>query len=281
MRINTHNHVGDYICLTAVVHNIYQQTHQVVEVDCRPQYASIFQDNPYAKVVQPSGGIFVKYPGSQAKSDKGNLCEAYSLDALQQLGLKPQIKYRKPELYFHREKPEGLPYKYVVIAPGYQINAAVKNWGRYNWQNFVDKFHNSITFVQTGQLSRTTESPYLQNVVPMVGKTDLQTLISLISFSSGVVCHASNAAHIAAAFNIPAIYIIGNREGPRISKYDCTWPAQSNLPCGPCMKFHCGAGNPMKTCTNPVIMVNQLIPKCMAMLNIDELFKSKILSRVT
>ena len=108
------------------------------------------------RVVPPANGTLVQYPGSQRDSDRGNLCSAYSLDALQKLGLKLEVKYTKPEFYFPVNKPEGLPDQYVVIAPGYQINAAVKNWGRYNWQNFVDKFHNSITFVQTGELSRTT-----------------------------------------------------------------------------------------------------------------------------
>lgn len=278
--IYTHNHVGDNICMTAVIHNIYQQTKQPVSFWCPQQYRFIFQKNPYV-FLQPQlqNGILIKYPGSQALSDKGNLCQAYSTDALQKLGLKEQLHYQKPQFYFHLQKPD-LPQKYVVISAGYQIATAVKNWGRFNWQAFVDKYKDRVTFVQVGAQSRNDSQPYLQGVISLVGKTDIKQLIQVIAFSSGVVCHASCAGHIAAAFNIPAIYIIGNREGQLIGKYDCTFPAGQKLTCGPCMKFHCGAGNPVKTCTSPAIMVNQLVPMCMAKTNIDSLFQEKILSRV-
>lgn len=48
------------------------------------------------RVVPHANGVLVQYPGSQRDSDKGNLCNAYSLDALQKLDLKPEVKYTKP-----------------------------------------------------------------------------------------------------------------------------------------------------------------------------------------
>lgn len=283
MILRTHKHLGDNVCMSAVAHNIYQQTHQSVHLWCHQIYRPIFQGNPYVTLESnEAGSTLIQYPGSQSLSDKGNLCRGYSLDALSKLGLKSQVTYNKPQFYMELQKPEGLPDKYIAISAGFNLSATVKNWGRYNWQSFVDRYRDKIPFVQIGAQTRNDFQPYIQGAVSFVGKTDIKQLISVIAFSSGVVCMSSSAVHIAAAFNIPSVYIVGNREGSMLGKYGCTWPAQSNLPCGPCMKFHCsaGIGDPMKVCTIPVVVVNQIVPMCMVKTNINKLFQQKVLKSI-
>ena len=271
MIITTHNHLGDHVCLTAVAHNLYEVTGQKTQI-LKNQYSSIYQNNPYIELVQGQA-IKAVYPGTQKTGDCGNLCAAYTKSVFQQLHIEAQIKYTKPQLYTCKRQT----HDYVVICSGYQINCTVKNWGRLNWQTFINS-HRNTHFIQVGALGPIDVQPslYGDNLQVMVGKTQLKDLIQLVANAKGVVGYSTAVTHIAAAFNVPAIAIIGNRESFHISQYPNVKHAENKLPCGPCMKFYAGAGTEGKCCTQPVCMLNQIVRQCMAQINIDKLFEEHI-----
>lgn len=271
MIITTYNHLGDHVCLTAVAHNLYEATGQKTKI-LKNQYSSIYQNNPYVELAQGEA-VKAVYPGSQRLGDQGNLCAAYTKSIFQQLHVSGQIKYTKPELYTCVRDTKD----YVVICVGYQTNCTVKNWSRVNWQNFILN-HPSTHFIQVGALGLKDVQPSLfgDNLQVRVGKTQLKDLIALVANAKGVIGYASAVIHIAAAFNTPSIAIIGNRESKECTAYPNVKHAVNKLPCGPCMKFYAGAGKQGKCCLNPVCILNQIIPQCMAQINIDKLFEAHI-----
>lgn len=271
MIITTHNHLGDHICLTAVAHNLYQATGEKIKI-LKNRYAPMYENNPYIELVQGEA-VKAVYPGSQRLGDCGNLCVAYTKSIFQQLHVSGQIKYNKPELYTCTRDPKD----YVVICAGYQNNCTVKNWSRVNWQNFILN-HPDTHFIQVGALGPRDIQPSLfgANLQVRVGKTQLKDLIALVANAKGVIGYASAVIHIAAAFDTPAIAIVGNRESTECTAYPSVKHAVNKLPCGPCMKFYAGVGKQGKCCINPVCVLNQIVPQCMAQINIDKLFEGHI-----
>lgn len=271
MIITTHNHLGDHVCLTAVAHNLYEATGQKIKI-LKNSYSSIYQNNPYIELAQ-GDAVKAVYSGSQSLGDQGNLCVGYTKSIFQQLHISGQIKYTTPQLYTCTRDPKD----YVVICAGYQINCTVKNWGRLNWQNFILN-HPDTHFIQVGSLGPNDIQPSLfgDNLQVRVGKTQLKDLIALVANAKGVIGYASAVAHISAAFNTPMISLIGNRESIKCTEYPNVQHAVNKLPCGPCMKFYAGAGTPGKCCTHPLCILNEIVPQCMAQLNIDKLFEEHI-----
>lgn len=105
--------------------------------------------------------------------------------------------------------------KYWVINAGSKGDYTLKQYPYY--QEVVDLLKNNIQFVQIGEKHH--NHVILNNVINMVGQTNIRELIRLIYKAEGVLTCVSLQMHIAAAFRKPCVVVAGAREGTRWELY--------------------------------------------------------------
>lgn len=179
----------------------------------------------------------------------------------------------------------GLEDGFWIMLAGGKYDFTAKWWDPACYQAVVDHFQGKIQFAQCGEPSHW--HPPLDNVVNLIGKTNLREFIRLIYHSSGVVCPITFAMHAAAAIpmktippqNRPCVVIAGGREPAQWEQYPHHRFLSTNgaLDCcdnGGCWKSRCqkvGDGDEKDVkdlCIYPVQLNNKLsIPKCMQMIS--------------
>jgi len=173
----------------------------------------------------------------------------------------------RPELYFSQTErnwvnplvvKKGINKPYWVINAGSKGDYTLKQYPYY--QEVIDMLKERITFVQIGQTSH--QHKPLNNVIDMVGQTNMRELFRLIFAAQGVITCVSLPMHIAAAFSKPCVVVAGAREGTRWELY----PNQQFLyvnGCLPCAPYDGCWKSKQEDCNNKV----EDVPRCMTLIN--------------
>jgi ADP-heptose:LPS heptosyltransferase len=144
--------------------------------------------------------------------------------------------------------------------------------------------------VQCGE--RSHWHPGLENVIDLVGKTDIRQFVRLMYHAEGVVCPVTFAMHLAAAVetkpgrprNRPCVVIAGGREPPHWEAYPfhqfiSTVGALDCCEHGGCWKSRCqavGDDDPKDSdlCERPVSVSDNLrIPRCMHIIRPEDVIR--------
>ncbi len=131
--------------------------------------------------------------------------------------------------------------KFVIIHPGCGIHGYYRQWDEEKYA-LVAEYLSSKGYkvVLTGSKDDIKIANRIQKLVSfetlnLVGKTTVEELICLVSFSKFVICGNTGILHIAAALNIPTIAIHGptdaNKWGPWGNGHIVI---KSDLKCSPC-----------------------------------------------
>ena len=183
----------------------------------------------------------------------------------------------------------GKNVPFWIIDAGHKFDYTAKCWEYARFQQIIDRFP-EITFVQIGSKEHFHPKLTGENLLDLVGKTDLRQLIRLVYNSFGVITPVSMPMVL--AYGIPAhprynrksracVVIAGGREpnhwqqGPN-QHYLHTCGMLSCCDYGGCWKSRIvplddGDSKNNELCLHPIESESgQKIPKCMDMISADE-----------
>jgi hypothetical protein len=188
--------------------------------------------------------------------------------------------------------------RYWIVVNGGKMDCTAKWWDPIRMQRVVSALK-EIIFVQVGAKEEGKHYHFPlhgDNVIDLIGKTDMRQLVRLVYNSSGVICGVTALMHLAAAVPVqfekcyeresrPCIVLAGGRESS-------SWEAYANhaflhtcgmLRCcddGGCWKSRVlfvgdGDSNDESLCEYPVQTENGVtIPKCLAMISVNDVIRT-------
>ncbi len=184
----------------------------------------------------------------------------------------------------------GKDTKFWIIVSGGKYDYTAKWWNPKRLQKVIETFPD-VTFVQVGQKEHYHPIMMGDNVINLVGKTDVRQLIRLMHHADGCICPVTFLMHLAAAvptkdrmpLERPCIVIGGGREPQQWEAYPSHRYLSTNgcLPCcdrGGCWKSRIeaiGDGDDKdkddSLCTMPVRTEGDIvIPKCLDMITAED-----------
>lgn len=195
---------------------------------------SIYDNNPWITRLEMDDPevvhLWTTYPlVNKSCQTPVHFLEGYTDWIGEQLGLRIRLEINRPYLYLSKdeEKGIGLPEEYkdykgvaLVLTTNWKNDYPVKRWPAHYMQDVVDYFKGRLIFAQVG-LDRPPNhnSIPLNNVINLVGKTDLRQLILTCYHSQGGVGPVTSILHIFSSFQKPYVSIAGSREPPSFTQY--------------------------------------------------------------
>jgi hypothetical protein len=189
---------------------------------------------------------------------------------------------------------------YWIVVNGGKMDCTAKWWDPIRMQRVVSSLK-EILFVQVGVKDKKNKNHchfplHGDNVIDLVGKTDLRELIRLVYNSSGVICPVTALMHLAAAVptryekcyereSRPCVVLAGGRESSSWEAYATHAYLHScgMLKCcdeGGCWKARIepigdGSDNDNSICKQPSTTENGIvIPKCLAMIGVNDVIRA-------
>jgi len=189
----------------------------------------------------------------------------------------------------------GEDNNFWIVVNGGKTDFTAKWWDPIRMQRVVDAIP-ELLFVQVGDASHYHVPLRGNNVINLVGRTDIRQLIRLVYHSSGVVCPVTSLMHLAAAVPVrpektygrhtrPCVVIAGGRE-------PAAWEAYTGhiylhtcglLPCcdsGGCWKsrvvpLNDGDEKDKSLCERPTKTENGItIPQCLKMITVQDVVRA-------
>ena len=297
---------GDIVMLTAAIRDLHLQYPGQFITDAHTPCDALFENSPY---ITP---LDVNDPGAQIinmehtlihNSNEGcyHFIHGFRMWLAQRLLTRIPATKMWGDIHLSDdekswigqvEEVSGKKLPFWMINAGYKNDYTNKAWETQRYQEVVDRLPD-VTFVQVGEPHHNHVEITGDNVINLVGKTDLRQFVRLMYWSAGVITPVSFAMHLAAAVEVhpmykrkrrPVIAIAGGRK-------PAVWEAYTNhtylhacgkLPCcdnGGCWKSRVvplgdGDKKDADLCVMPTATPSgQTIPKCMDMITVDEVVR--------
>lgn len=318
---------GDIVCMTAGIRDLHLNHKGVYNTGIRTSCDAIWENNKYVTElkgdeIEVSGDkisdkihdvwskgkiprIKLEYPLIH-KSNMGpnHFTEGYTDHIERVLDIRIRNRLMRGHIQISDEEKEWVSQIqeitnkdtfYWIVVNGGKIDYTAKWWDPIRMQKVVSHMKH-ITFVQVGEPSHHHVPLYGNNVINLIGKTNMRQLIRLVYHSSGILCPVTFLMHLAAAVpvrkektyglkNRPCVVIAGGRE-------PSTWEAYCNHAylhtCG--MLDCCSGGGCWRSrvtpigdddekddslCVKPVITENGItIPQCLKMITVDKVIQA-------
>lgn len=296
---------GDILMLTAAVRDLHLTYPGQFLTDVRTSCPALWENNPYITPLSAHDSdaqtIECQYPMvSKSNQLPYHFIHGFRHFLNDELGLSIKPHGFKGDIHLRPEEKEwvsqvqeitGEDARFWIIVSGGKRDFTNKIWDPARFQEVVDHFRGSITFVQVGD--RKHDHPPLDGAIDLVGKTDLRQLVRLMYHADGVICGVSFPMHLAAAVETKrgracsraCVVIAGGREPSQ-------WEAYPNhqflhrcgtLPCcetGGCWKSRItalgdGDEKDNNLCLCPVRTPSgSVIPRCLDMVTAADVIRS-------
>ena len=270
---------GDILTWTRAIGDL-KESYPNYEIDIRCPAMEIFENNPritHLDEKDPEVEVFdIAYDEINQSGWSGiHFTDAWRHDMEKKLGVPIKKTGIRPELWISEQEKSwfnqvhcefGWDGPFWILNAGRKQDNELKQYHR--WQEVVDlfneRFHNKIKVVQVGHKNHV--HPKLTGVLNLVGKTDLRQLIRLIYWAHGTLGPLSLQFVTSAAFEQPAVVLMGGKEGPRWHRYN--WIRfLTNVGALPCARADgCWLGGGKGKCKNLVETDKGLVPKCFEMI---------------
>ncbi len=294
---------GDTVMLTATVRDLHRAFPGEYLTDVRTTAPALWENNPYVTPLNENDPnvrvIEMHYPLiHQSNTRPYHFIHGFTQHLEEQLGIKIPVTDFKGDVHLadiekrwmSQVQELGFQGNFWIVMAGGKFDFTAKWWNPASFQQVVDSFAGRIQFVQCGE--RGHWHPPLQNVISLIGKTDIRQFVRLVYHSDGVLCPVTFAMHLAAAVetklgkpkNRACVVVAGGREPAQWEAYPHHQYLSTNgalLCCdqGGCWKSRCqqiGDGDPKDEdlCVDPISISTDLsIPKCMAMLSAEDVIR--------
>jgi len=298
---------GDIVMLTACVRDLHKAYPGIYLTDIRTPAKDLWENNPYITPLDdkdPSVEVIkMGYPLiNTSNQGSHHFIHGFTQFLEDHLGVRIKVSNLKGDIHLSEQekkwysqiyeiKNEDLPY--WIIDAGSKNDFTAKQWDVQRYQEVVNAFPDK-TFVQIGAKEHNHKILKGDNLIDLVGKTDMRQLIRLFYHSFGVITPVSLPMHLAAAVEMhprwgrptrPCIVIAGGRE-------PSAWEAYSTHAylhtCGMidcCYQGGCWLSRTVPVgdkdqkdksslCKHPVKTGNdQYIPKCLDMITADDVIR--------
>ena len=236
--IKTCNHLGDAVCLTAVIENARLATMHSYSYSGR--YSEVFDGLPIDTATPETDALIVRAEyrkaidsagkeirtGDDHNASTGSLIEGMTYSLGKALGLDIPCVLRTPCLVLGEEGERAIRAyrerfgRYFVVNTNCQRNSTVKAYPY--WREVVATLSGLAAVVLIGSREERDireDLPALNRVFDLRGETSTRELIALVAGASCVVSPASSCVHIAAGFNVPSVVLTGAREPTALTAY--------------------------------------------------------------
>jgi ADP-heptose:LPS heptosyltransferase len=307
LMISQHQSPGDLIMLSAAVRDLHKTYPGLFQTCMRTPCAQLWENNPHHTPLSDKDPaamwLAAEYPLiNTSNQGQHHFIHGFRLDLERKLGLKINPGAMKGDIHLSIQERSwfsqvheilGKDVPFWIIDAGTKTDYTNKQWEIARYQAVVDALP-EVTFVQIGARQHKHEELKGDNLINLVGKTNIRQFVRLMYHAAGVITPVSFPMHLAAAVQMhprykrkerPCIVIAGGRE-------PAMWEAYSNhqflhtcgmLPC--CASGGCwaarikplGDGNDkdyLNLCKRPVKSESgQIVPKCMDMIQVDDVVK--------
>lgn len=297
--LRNHLQMGDALVMTAAIYSLHRENPGMFLTAVETPHAAIFENNPDVVSLDLANQLGAEtiethYPAIHDADRRGiHFMQAYCEHFAASLNVSVPLLTNRPHVYLSDTEKKLASFSEMPWHPklnGKQtwlVNCGVtkaltcKEWGTNHYQKVVDSLAGKVIFVQVG--SEKDKHPHLENVLNIVGKTTLRELIVLANRADGVLSGVTFLQHLAAAFEKPAVVVIGGREPVQWN----TYPKQQllhtigSLPCcenKACWKSRVVALNDeaiedKSLCEMPTLSSGETIPKCMTLISPEEVIE--------
>jgi ADP-heptose:LPS heptosyltransferase len=289
---------GDIVMLTAAVRDLHKSHGDKFAINVKTSCQEIWDSNPYITDFDRNDPDVENINCEYNLIHKSNqlpyhFIHGFRMDLEKKLGIEiPQGDFKgdihisdKEKGWVSQIEEMGVKDKFWIMMAGGKYDFTTKWWNPDYYQEVVDHFKGKITFVQCGEKHH-WHTP-LNNVINLVGKTDIRQFLRLVYHSVGIVCPITFAMHAAAAVpvksgnprNRACVVIAGGRESTHWEAYPHHryLSMVGSLTCcetGGCWRSRCqkvsdGDAKDLdqNLCLNPIeIKENLVISKCMNMI---------------
>lgn len=299
---------GDVLVLTSAVRDLHLTYPDQFITDVRTPAPEIWENNPYITPLDEDDSevelIRCECPVINQSNDLPyHYVDAYRLFLSEHLSLEIKPHAFKGDVHLSEDEKRRTSLvdeitgqrgtRYWVLVSGGKRDLTAKWWDPTRCQEVVDHFQGTIQFVQCGEAGEPHVHPKMNNVIDLVGLTDLRQMVLLMHHADGVVCPVTMLMHLAAAVETkserpkrrPCVVLAGGREPAH-------WVAYPNhqflhrvgcLPCchmGGCWRCRTELLNDGSTldeslCLLPVrLHSGALLPMCMDMISADDVIRA-------
>ena len=126
-----------------------------------------------------------------------------------------------------------LPRPYIVVQKRASRWTPNKDWPEEYWINLIERLSQNASVIEIGD-DRSAQNISSANYIDLRAQTSLEELVGLIAASDMLVGPVSGTTHIAAAFGIPAVVIVGGYEHPKNAAYAGHKSFYTAVSCAPC-----------------------------------------------
>lgn len=302
--LQNHQSPGDLVMLLHALTSLHKTYPNQYITDVRSSVPDIFKYNPLVTKIalddEDARIIDMHYPQIHQSNNKPfRFITAFSAYLEDKLGVNIAptnfsgflpISAQEQGWYSAVYEQLGRDVPYWIINSGHKSDYTAKAWSFSRYQELVSRFPD-IWFVQVGAKEHSHPELTGDNVINMVGKTNIRQLIRLVYHSFGVISGVSFPMHL--AYAVPPhprfkrksranITIAGGREPPHWEEgpnhhYIHTCGMLACCDFGGCWKSRIVPINDGQKerdeslCVAPVQMDNgQWIGKCMEMISVDD-----------
>jgi ADP-heptose:LPS heptosyltransferase len=287
---------GDVLVTTAALESLHRQYPGQYLTDVDTTCNAIFENNPHVTKLDRLDGEVRRVEMSYPLINKSDHQPCHFLQGFtewlgNQLSVKLECSVKRPYLYLSDEEKSwvnqveqetGYKGHFWLINAGTKADYTVKGWGHFNYQAAVDALYPNVVFVQVGESHHNHKT--LRNVIDFIGKTDARQLIRLAYHAQGALTGESFLHHLFAAFQKPCVTLCSGFLPPSwvwyptaqiITRFGCL-PCCQDRGCWKARVVKQGDGDSKDNsiCALPMLSYPEPIPKCMAMIRVDEVVRA-------
>ena len=224
--IRQHQSPGDILMLTAAIRDLHKAYPGLFLTDIETATDALFENNPYiTRIPWNDPELFIiqaEYPLVH-ESNQGpfHFVVAFHDDLERKLGIPVRPTKMRGDIHISDEEKGwfsqihdtvGKDLPYWIIDAGCKSDYTCKLWEVERFQQVVNAFP-QITWVQIGAKDAGHMHKELagENVINLVGKTDMRQFVRLMYHACGVITPVSFPMHLAAAVEMKSVYKRKNR----------------------------------------------------------------------
>lgn len=250
--------LGDELMALGVVQCL-AKTGQYRTVRFQSRYAKLFQGNqpglelvPYEKERLQARSVRLTYRQRTGHSINSQLARLLGLRTnVYPIELPPQ-----PDSFMPARTKAG--QKVIVIQPVASGWTPNKQWPAEQWAALLDMLPKEALVLEVGQVPLFQTPPAHPGYVNLVGATRLEGYLAVIERADVFIGPPSSGMHVAHAYGIPSIAIVGGYEAP-VYPYPKTVQLAAPTSCAPCWRRDpCPYATPCLSGVPPQLVMHHL-----------------------
>jgi ADP-heptose:LPS heptosyltransferase len=181
---------------------------------------------PYQQTAIPADSIGLIY------------LQRHRLPIIEQMALQLGLRLSEHTASLPRRPPEDLPASFptnvltVVIQTVASAWTPNKQWPKEYWRQMIEQLDPGVAVVEVGTETVLDQAPAHPRFTSLVGRTTMAQFVACIQEATVFVGPPSGGMHVAHAYKVPSVVIIGGYEGTY--PYPLARQFYSQVPCAPC-----------------------------------------------